>query len=119
MECKNCSSTLRDEAGFCSYCGSRVIKERISFKFLFQEFLDKVLSVDNRLLKTFWHLLTKPHQVIDSYVNGVRKRYFNPVSYLLISITLASIYIFFIKDIALESIEAIEDIPAQNPFSDK
>ena len=119
MECKNCSSHLKDEDGFCSYCGSRVIKERISFKFLFKEFLDKVLSVDNKLLKTFLHLFTKPHQVIDAYISGVRKRYFNPVSYLLISITLASIYIFFLKDFALESIEAIPDIASENPFNDK
>lgn len=121
MECKNCSSTLRDEDGFCSYCGSRVIKERISFRFLFKEFLDKVLSVDNRLLKTFWHLFTKPHVVIESYISGVRKRYFNPLSYLLISITLAGIYFFFLKDIAIQSIDAIPEIEvaSNNPFSNK
>jgi hypothetical protein len=119
MECKNCSSNLKDEDGFCSYCGSRVIKERISIKFLFQEFLDKVLSVDNKLLKTFWHLFTKPHKVIEAYINGVRKRYFNPMSYLLISITLAGIYFFFLKDFALESIEAIPDVASENPFTNK
>lgn len=109
MDCKNCGAPLEDNAGFCSYCGARVITERISFKFLFKEFVDKVLSVDNRLLKTFLHLFYKPEVVIDDYINGVRKKYFNPLSYLLISITLAGLYFFFLKDMIDESINIIPE----------
>ncbi|MFD2568897.1 DUF3667 domain-containing protein [Pseudotenacibaculum haliotis] len=104
MECKNCSANLQDEDGFCSYCGARVIDERISTKFLIKEILDKVLSVDNKLMKTFWHLFTKPEAVINGYIDGIRKRYYNPFSYLLISITISGIYFYFLKDIYLESI---------------
>ena len=104
MECKNCSANLQDEDGFCSYCGARVIDERISTKFLIKEILDKVLSVDNKLMKTFWHLFTKPETVINGYIDGIRKRYYNPFSYLLISITLSGIYFYFLKDIYLESL---------------
>ena len=50
------------------------------------------------------HLFSKPEQVIDGYVKGVRKRYFNPFSYLLVSITLAGISYYFLKDIAMQSI---------------
>lgn len=103
MECKNCGAHLEEEAGFCSYCGARVIRDRISFSFLFKEFMDKVLNVDNRLLKTFLHLFHKPDVVINSYINGVRKRYFNPVSYLIISITVNGLYIYFLKDILLDA----------------
>lgn len=119
MECKNCSSTLRDDHGFCSYCGSRVITERISFKFLWSEFLDKVLSVDNRLLKTFLHLFSKPELVIDDYIKGVRKKYFNPLSYLLISITLGGIYIYFLKEVAMESLSTSTSTSSTNPLSNK
>ncbi|MFY0630697.1 MAG: DUF3667 domain-containing protein [Flavobacteriaceae bacterium] len=117
MECKNCSSTLRDQDGFCSYCGSRVIGERISFKFLLKEILDKVINVDNRFLKTLFHLFTKPDKVINGYIHGVRKRYFNPFSYLLISITLSGISLYFLKDTAIESMTNINSTP-NNPFSD-
>lgn len=103
MECKNCGAELEENAGFCSYCGARVIKDRISFRFLFKEFMDKVLNVDNRLLKTFLHLFYKPDVVINSYINGVRKRYFNPVSYLIISITVSGLYIYFLKDILVDA----------------
>lgn len=104
MDCKNCSSNLKDKDGFCSGCGARVIDERITFKFLFKEILDKVLSVDNKLLKTFLHLFSKPNHVIDDYIKGVRKRYFNPFSYLLISITLAGISFYLLKDYALQAV---------------
>ncbi len=114
MECKNCSANLQDEDGFCSYCGARVIDERISTKFLIKEILDKVLSVDNKLMKTFWHLFTKPEAVINGYIDGIRKRYYNPFSYLLISITLSSIYFYFLKDIYLENL--ISNPQPENPL---
>ncbi len=114
MDCKNCGAHLEDDAGFCSYCGARVIMDRISFKFLFKEFMDKVLSVDNRLMKTFFHLFYKPEVVINSYINGVRKRYFNPVSYLLISITVSGLYIYFLKDVLLDAFTV--ESPG-NPFN--
>jgi len=114
MECKNCSSTLREEDEFCSYCGSRIIGERISVKFIFKEVLDKVLSVDNKLLKTFWHLFSKPEVVISGYIDGVRKRYFNPFSYLLISITLAGIATLITRDVAMEAITAANSVTSNN-----
>lgn len=108
MNCKNCGSNLRDEDGFCSVCGARVIDERISYKFIIREILDKVLNVDNKLLKTFWHLFTKPQEVIDSYIKGVRKRYFNPFNFLLISLTLAGITAIITKNVTLEAILAAQ-----------
>tara|TARA_R110001632_G_scaffold6324_1_gene25716 strand:+ start:55076 stop:55957 length:882 start_codon:yes stop_codon:yes gene_type:complete len=117
MECKNCKNSLRDIDGFCSSCGARIIDERISLRFLFNEFLDKVLSVDNKLLKTFLHLFKKPEVVIDGFINGVRKKYYNPVSYLLVSITLSGIYLYFLKDVAFEAIGASSD--PNNPFANE
>lgn len=119
MLCKNCKVQLANDNGFCQDCGARVIQERISLKFLFKEFTDKVLSIDNRLLKTFFHLFTKPEAVIDSYIRGVRKRYFNPVSYLLVSITLTGIYLFFFKDIAAQSFQVVGEINPGNPFANE
>ncbi len=119
MNCKNCENTLHNIDGFCSNCGARVIDERITFKFLFKEFLDKVFSIDNKLLKTFLHLFTKPHQVIDGYIHGVRKRYFHPFSYLLISITLAGVSLYFLKDLAIQSIESATIPNTNNSFNSK
>lgn len=100
--CKNCGAELEKDAGYCSYCGARVLDDKITLRFLFSEILDKVLSVDNKLLKTFFHLFTKPHKVIEDYVRGVRKRYFNPFNYILISITLAGISSLITREYTME-----------------
>mgnify|MGYP003668858395 CR=1 FL=1 len=118
MDCKNCKNILRDVDGFCSSCGARIIDERISLRFLFKEFLDKVLSVDNKLLKTFFHLFTKPEVVIDGFIKGVRKKHYNPVNYLLVSITLSGIYLYFLKDIAFETLGINSGQGSGNPFED-
>lgn len=104
MLCKNCKVELAKKDGYCQNCGARVLGNSITLKFVFQEILDKVLSVDNRLFKTFIHLIIKPHAVIESYIKGVRKRYYNPFSYLLISITLTGILALINKDIAIDAV---------------
>jgi hypothetical protein len=98
MDCKNCKNSLSDSDGFCSQCGSRIIGTRLTFKFFLKEFLERVLSLDNKLLKTFWHLIIKPDQVIKNYIGGVRKRYLEPFGYLLISITLSGISILLMRE---------------------
>jgi hypothetical protein len=103
MDCKNCKAPLENDAAYCSYCGARVLDDKITLKFIISEILDKVISVDNRLLKTFLHLFSKPHKVIQDYIRGVRKRYFNPFSYLLISITLAGLSALIMRDHAMEA----------------
>lgn len=105
MECKNCKYDILDSDGFCSRCGSRVIGNRLTFKYFIKEFSEKVLSVDNKLLKTIIHLFVKPHVVIKSYIDGVRKRYIDPFGYLLISITLSGISIYLMRESAIQSVE--------------
>lgn len=104
MECKNCNNTLLNADGFCSKCGARIIGSRLTFRFFFKEFLDRVLSWDNKFFKTFRHLFTKPEVVITCYVSGVRKRYLEPFGYLLISITLSGITIFLMRDSTLDAL---------------
>ena len=110
MECKNCSGKLEENAGYCSYCGARVLDDKITLKFIISEVLDKVVNIDNRFLKTFLHLFSKPHLVIEDYIRGVRKRYFNPFNYLLISLTLAGITVLLTKEFTLNMIAGSSDV---------
>jgi hypothetical protein len=48
-------------------------------------------------LRTFIHLFSRPEQVLDLYVSGVRKRYVNPVSYFGLAITLTGIYMLLMS----------------------
>lgn len=54
--------------------------------------------MDNSFIKTFIHLFTKPEEVIDGYIHGLRKRYVNAFGYFAISITITGLYTFLAKD---------------------
>ncbi|MDY8134374.1 DUF3667 domain-containing protein [Aquimarina sp. 2201CG5-10] len=94
--CKNCGEQI-ESYNYCPHCGAKKITKRITSKHLFQEFTDRFLNIENSFFKTFIHLFTKPEEVIDGFVNGLRKRYLNPFSYFAISLTIAGLYTFILK----------------------
>ncbi|MEZ4797422.1 MAG: DUF3667 domain-containing protein [Flavobacteriaceae bacterium] len=97
MECKNCSSSFEDNLNYCSHCGAKVIRNRLTLKALFADFSQQFLNYDNLFLKTFRHLTTKPEAVIGSYINGTRKKYVNVISYFAIALTLSGFQMFVIN----------------------
>lgn len=98
MNCKNCNLSLLKTDAFCKNCGAKVIRNRLTIKNLFEHFSEQFLNYDNKFLQTFIHLFTKPKEVIGGYIDGTRKKYINPISFLAISLTLSGIYFFFFKD---------------------
>jgi len=97
MECKNCELPLRTDYSFCANCGARIIRNRITLKNLWHDITERYFNLDNTFLKTFWHLSTKPEVVIEGYINGVRKKYLNPISYLGIALTFSGLFIFLLR----------------------
>jgi len=97
MNCKNCSKTLSLSTNFCSDCGAKVIRNRLTIKNLFEHFIENYLNYDNKFIQTFIKLLISPEIVISSFVNGTRKKFINPVSFLAISFTVSGVYLFFFQ----------------------
>ena len=79
-----------------------MIRNRLSFKNLFEHISETFFNYDNKLLRTFIDLLKRPEEVIDGYIKGIRKRYVNPISYLGIALTLLGITFFIMKKINFE-----------------
>ena len=98
MECKNCQTSLSDYSSYCSNCGGKVIKNRLTLKNLLAYFTETYFNYDNKFLQTCSKLITTPEDVIGGYISGVRKKYVDPVTFLAISFTLSGIYLFFFKD---------------------
>ena len=71
--CKNCESGLHYDVNYCSICGARVIRNRLTIRNLFGHFSEQFLNWDNKFLKTFIYLFKKPEDVIGSYISGTRK----------------------------------------------
>ncbi|WP_430412243.1 DUF3667 domain-containing protein [Kordia sp.] len=94
MNCKNCTIQLKNKDKFCPNCGAKVIHNRLTIKSLWSEFSQRFLNYDNTFFKTVRHLFTKPEVVIDSYINGTRKKYLNVFNYFAIAITITGFFTF-------------------------
>ncbi|MEJ2113367.1 MAG: DUF3667 domain-containing protein [Flavobacteriaceae bacterium] len=97
MRCKNCQTKFLIESDFCYNCGAKVIRSRLTIKNLFEYFSETFLNYDNKFLQTIFCLFKNPENVIVSYVNGVRKKYVNPISFFAISLTISGLYLFIIQ----------------------
>ncbi len=115
MECKNCQTQLSETAKFCFNCGAKYIGYRLNFKTITEELFTTFISWDNKFFKTFSHLITKPQEVANSYLEGVRKRYMRPFSYMIIALTFYGIYMYFAKDILMELVSTLDANTPVNP----
>ena len=99
MNCKNCQTPQRTDFKFCPNCGARVVQNRLTFKQLSYDITERYFNVDNRFIKTVVGLCIHPEEVIGSYINGVRRRYLNPISHLGIALTLSGLLIFIMQKV--------------------
>ena len=97
MNCKNCDNTLRTDYSFCPDCGAKVIRNKLTIKNLFYDITERYFNLDNTFLKTIYHLIIKPEVVIEGYINGIRKKYLNPISYMGIALTLSGLIVILMK----------------------
>lgn len=105
MNCKNCGTELASSTKFCHNCGARVVRNKLTFKNLAMSFSAQFLNVDNKFLKTFIALFIKPEDVIDGYVNGLRKRYVSPGNYFAIALTLSGLYLIVMQKYFPEALD--------------
>ncbi|MGB5420497.1 DUF3667 domain-containing protein [Algibacter sp.] len=97
MTCRNCNSLISESSIYCNSCGEKAAFKRLTIKSFLLNFLHEFLSIDNKLVKTFKTLFTRPENVINSYVNGFRKKYINAIPYLGLTLTLIGLQFFILK----------------------
>jgi len=119
MECKNCKTELKPTSNYCYDCGGKIIEKRLTLKNLIQHLGETFFNYDNKLLRTIIDLIKTPEKVIDGYVNGIRKRYINPISFFGISLTLTGFSIFIIKKFYKNALDASQFFDASELYSNK
>ena len=126
MQCKNCGIELQSHQNYCSECGAKVIRNRLTFKNIWAEINLYFFNLDNKLFRTLVYLFTKPEEVIVSYIEGTRKKYVDVIQYFAISLTLVGIQVFLMNTFFKEAInldglygDSFKDLANQenNPFS--
>jgi len=114
--CLNCGTELTNQQNFCPDCGQKTDTPRISFLYLAKEFLAVFAHADKGLFNLAKRLAINPGQVAIDYVEGRRKRYFNPFGFLVICIALSFPIYNLVKpaqDLPQPEFEDLQRIPAE------
>jgi hypothetical protein len=90
MTCANCNSLV--ETTFCPSCGQKKEVHRISLGHVLHEGFHSITHADKGFLLLLKELITRPGYVAKEYIEGKRKRYFNPLSFLVISSALLAYF---------------------------
>lgn len=101
--CKSCAELIDVNSKYCGSCGGKIVEDRLSLKGTWQEFIGPFFSWDYNFWKTINHLIIKPDLVLNAYVSGGRKKYFNPFSFLVVYASIALLfYKFYPLDLSSE-----------------
>lgn len=79
--CKNCGS--ENISNYCSNCGQKVYTKRFTLGAFLNVFLD-AFNIEKGFFHTVILLFIKPGVVINEYIHGKTKSYFNPLKYIII-----------------------------------
>jgi hypothetical protein len=85
-KCINCEQPI--ENNFCSNCGQRTDVKRISFREGWNDFWARIYGFDGMFPRTLRDLTLRPGKVAKLFIEGNRARYYGPVGYFFLMITL-------------------------------
>jgi hypothetical protein len=89
--CLNCDSPLASTQWYCSVCGQKADTHRLSLHDIGHAVMHVFTHADHSALALVRDLAYKPGQVAREYVQGKRRKYFNPFTFALVIIGVASL----------------------------
>lgn len=92
--CKNCGHAFNGK--YCSLCGEKIFTDHDrSVIHLLDEALHFLTHFEGTFFKTLKTIFTKPGKFSLDYCNGIRKKYFKPVSFFFILVILYLLFPMF------------------------
>lgn len=82
--CLNCNEPLGSKEKFCSSCGQKAAIHRLTLHDLLHDTIHYFTHADKGIFHLLKELARRPGIVARGYVTGARKKYFNPINFLLI-----------------------------------
>lgn len=86
ITCKNCKNTF--EGTFCPNCSQKADTHRFTIKHFAHEFFHAFTHADKGIFFLIKELFIRPGTVAREFNAGKRKKYFNPITYLLLVMAL-------------------------------
>lgn len=86
--CLNCDHDLSVKQKFCSQCGQEVNIHKFTVRHFFHEGFHAFTHADKGIFFLLKELAIRPGIVAKEYINGKRKKYFNPFTFFLLLATL-------------------------------
>ena len=84
--CLNCGASVTEK--YCPHCGQKGTVERLSWQSLLHEVLHFFTHIEHGFIKTTKQLLIRPGFLTKNFLEGKRKGYHKPISFLLIWIAI-------------------------------
>src|SRR5690349_6274896 len=117
--CKNCSYEF--EGKFCPNCSQKAATHRFTIGHIGHEFLHALTHTDKGVLLLIKELFTRPGYVALEYNAGKRKKYFNPITYMLLILAIqifaaqkTHVYDYYIQ----KTQELVEQLQKATPEAD-
>lgn len=85
--CLNCGTPW--QGAYCHACGQRRPLARLTMPALSRDLIERIVNLEQGLLRTFWGLLVRPRETVQAYLDGQRKKLSHPFAFLLIAATLS------------------------------
>jgi hypothetical protein len=86
IKCINCGEDIQHN--FCSHCGQRTSVKRITFREGWNDFWARIYGFDGMFPRTLRDLTIRPGKAAQLFMEGNRARYYGPVGYFFLMITL-------------------------------
>lgn len=86
MKCINCEN--EHNGLFCPNCGEKSEVPKITLSSILNDGITTIISMDRGFLFLLKNLFLKPREIVNGYISGKRKYIYNPISYLLIAISI-------------------------------
>jgi hypothetical protein len=95
--CLNCGHTLSDDIFYCPNCGQKKRITKVTVWSLLGEVFSDLLNLDNGIWRSLRYVFIPAH-LAREFIEGRRKKYFNPIRFFLLSLILLFAIISYVAD---------------------
>ena len=94
ITCKNCGNQFK--GNYCNHCGEKLYSDHDkTFSHFAGEAVHFITHFDNKIIRSWWLVMTKPGFVSTQIADGIRKPYYKPLNLFIIGVILYLIFPVF------------------------